>query len=507
MRTDSRTYSKDFVNSAKSFISDKYGASFVRKDIDCLTIRQNDKPQKADGKGKTKSSKSSKAKDEKGGSAQEAHEAIRPTNIRITGLDLDTGRASPKERKMYSMIWRNTVESCMKPCLTIGIVANITAPNELSYRISEEEITEPGWKIVNGFDKENIKYRYLVSQKQYCPRVVEYSKIACKLGIKDTKGHYTEARLVQLLEERGIGRPSTFSSLIDKIQDRGYVKRGDVEGKAYKGTEFELVGEEITEAEVEKCFGGEKNKLVLQPLGAMVWEYLSTVCEPLFDYEYTKNMETELDLIEQGDRKWHTLCEECDVQVREYTDVTKKDGTNGTDIKIDDEHTYTVTKYGPVVVSVVDGKKVYKSAKRNIDIERIRNGTLSVEDIVDECKTNGKHIGFYEENEILLKTGKYGLFVQWGEKNVSVKSLGKNEKNITLEKVIPLLKESKEEKRFRELNKEMSVRVGKTPYVFYKTREMKKPKFLHLKGFDEDPFTCDENVLLAWLETTHKMKV
>ena len=80
-------------------------------------------------------------------------------------------------------------------------------------------------------------------------------------------------------------------------------------------------------------------------------------------------------------------------------------------------------------------------------------------------------------------------------------------KAVTFEKVIPLLKASCEEKRFREINKEMSVRVGKSPYVFYKTQGMKKPKFLHLKGFDEDPFTCDENILVAWLEIKHKLDV
>ena len=104
----------------------------------------------------------------------------------------------------------------------------------------------------------------------------------------------------------------------------------------------------------------------------------------------------------------------------------------------------------------------------------------------------------------MLKSGKYGAYVQWNEKNVSVKKLGRNESAITIARVIPLLEASSETK-FRELTKEFSVRVGKSPYVFYKTSEMKKPKFLSLKGFDEDPFTCDDNVLFAWLETKHKV--
>lgn len=532
MRTDSRTYSKDFIGTAKKFICDTYGEGNVRPDIYGLSVRMNDAGA-SNGK-RAASKKSGPAKKES--SAQEAHEAIRPTNVRLQKLD--QGAFSPKERKVYQMIWRNTVESCMKVCTVACVSAAVSAPNKLAYRASQEEVVDPGWKLVGGYDETNISYRYLVAQRPQCPKRVDYSKISSRLGIKDSKGHYTEAKLVQLLEERGIGRPSTFSSLVEKIQERGYVKRGDVEGKPYKGVEYELVGEELTETEVEKSFGGEKNKLILQPLGAMVWEYLSSQCGSLFEYEYTKRMETDLDLIEGGEKVWHTLCSECDGEVSALTSSVREamkqekerartsrkgvsEGSDdecedestgrsrpggGADIRIDDEHTYTVTKYGPVVVSVVDGKKVYQGAKQNIDVEAIRNGSLSVSDIVDEKKTaGGKAIGEYNGSQVVLKTGKYGAYVQWNGKNVSVKKLGKNESAITLSRVIPLLEASSETK-LRELTKEFSVRVGKTPYVFYKTTEMKKPKFLSLKGFDEDPFTCDENVLFAWLETKHKVK-
>ena len=552
MRTDSRTYSKDFVNSAKKFITEEYGPAYVRTDIYGLTVRQNDGKTKGEGKGGGNGKANAKGDKGKGGSAQEAHEAIRPTNVLRKALDAE--RSSAKERKMYHMIWRNTVESCMKPCLTATITASITSPDDAAvYKASQEEVVEPGWKVVAGYEKENMSYRFLVAarqqqqrrQQQACPEVVEYTKITSRLGVKDSKSHYTEAKLVQLLEERGIGRPSTFSSLIDKIQERGYVKRGDVIGKAYTGTEFELVGEELTETSVEKSFGGEKNKLILQPLGAMVWEYLSSQCGPLFEYEYTKQMEESLDEIESGEKVWHSLCRECDDEVSGLTQAVKDamkaekeekkekrkrakeakkgkagDGDDGEDddcgkasshslsIRIDDKHTYTVTKYGPVVMSVVGGKKVYQGAKQNVDVAAIRAGTLSVEDIVDESKTSsGKTLGTHDDSPVVLKSGRYGLYVQWKEKNVSVKKLGKNPSVITLEKVIPLLNASIDEKKFRELTKEFSVRVGKSPYVFYKTTAMTKPKFLSLKGFDEDPFTCDENVLFAWLETKHKVRV
>ena len=97
-----------------------------------------------------------------------------------------------------------------------------------------------------------------------------------------------------------------------------------------------------------------------------------------------------------------------------------------------------------MVVSVVDGKKVYQGLKQNIDVEAIRSGSLSVSDIVDEKKTaGGKHIGDYKGSPVMLKSGKYGAYVQWNDKNVSVKKLGRNESAITIARVIPLLRRQK----------------------------------------------------------------
>ena len=186
----------------------------------------------------------------------------------------------------------------MSPAEYNLLSAKITAPEKYWYKYSEELITFPGWLIVRGYEKENPIYDGILKLEQN--KIVEYSKIQSKMTLKDLKTHYTEARLVQQMEKVGIGRPSTFSSLVAKIQDRGYVKKGNVKGKPLKCVDFTLSDETLVEMENTRIFGEEKNKLVIEPTGTIVIEFLIKKFDPLFVYPYTKNMEDTLDEIAKG---------------------------------------------------------------------------------------------------------------------------------------------------------------------------------------------------------------
>ena len=304
---------------------------------------------------------------------QEAHEAIRPTDInRCPHNCKEEGKIGSREIRLYKLIWNNTVESLMVEAKYNSISNTITSPEKHLYRNTQEEVVFPGWKIVRGYEKENKHYINL----SYTLPNVNYEKIISKVSVKNLKSHYTEAKLVQLLEEKGIGRPSTFSSLIDKIQERKYVLKQDVKGKKIKCVDFELVKDELEEIENVREFGNEKNKLVIQQLGIMVLEFLLTHFSNIFEYDYTKNMEDDLDLIENGKMLWHSLCNSCNVEIDTLSKNIKAERET---YKIDKNHTYMIGKYGPVIKCEIGDKTTWKKIKSDIDLEKLKKGEYKLE--------------------------------------------------------------------------------------------------------------------------------
>ena len=473
MRTDSIKYSKEFVGKAQEFINKKYGKDYMNKDIDNLI--NNEKKKK-----KTK----------KDNNAQEAHEAIRPTNIERFSVNV-TGKITGKEVKLYNLIWKNTIESCMSSAIYNSISATITAPEQNKYRYTSEEVVFMGWKIIEEVESENPIYRSLLTIKN--KTTMNYKEIISNVTLKDLKKNYTEARLVQMLEKKGIGRPSTFSSLIDKIQQRQYVKKMDVKGKLLNCTDFKLVDCEIEEINHERVFGNEKNKLVIQPLGIIVYEFLAEHFDDLFNYNYTKNMEEDLDKISRGEKVWYSLCDECNNQIKDLSKNIKSNNKKG--YVIDEHHTYMIGKYGPVIKYEKDGETKFKNVKKDIDIEKLKNKEYKLEEIIETHGFSGKNLGKYKGNDVILKKGKYGLYISYDGKNLSIKHVNKSQNEIVLDDIKDVLNGEKTANKniIKVINENMSVRKGKYgPYVFYKTNSMKKPKFIKITKNDSVD-SIDEN--------------
>jgi DNA topoisomerase-1 len=311
MRTDSQTYSNEFKESAKEYILKNYDERHLNK----MLLQEGDNGDEREGE-KKKNTKPKTKKNDKKVAPAEAHEAIRPTKIALRDLPekMDT-----REKRMYRLIWQTTVESCMSPASFYSITSKISAPENTTFKTTQERIDFPGWLAISlsnkfvGLDEEKV-YQILFNLKQSTAST-KCIKIVSKVSMKETKQHYTEARLVQLLEDNGIGRPSTFSSLVDKIQERGYVKKQDVIGKTLDCNDYEMTNGEIFEIETKREFGNEKGKLVIQPLGVIVLEFLEKHFADLFNYEYTKKMEDSLDEISKGKTEWSSVCKDCFNQI------------------------------------------------------------------------------------------------------------------------------------------------------------------------------------------------
>ena len=500
MRTDSKTYSAEFLDTVKEYIVRTYaqGEKYVSEIIDNMVTGSVKEPEK-----KKKTKKVDKPP------PQEAHEAIRPTNISL--CELPEGMDS-KERRMYKLIWENTLESCMTSASFYSVTANISSFQDMKFVYTSELIDFPGWKIVSKkYSTENKEYQYLQQIKQNS--VIPYKKICSRVSIKGSKQHYTEARLVQLLEEKGIGRPSTFSSLVDKIQERGYVKKEDIKGKEIICKDYELENDEICEIETKREFGNEKGKLVLQPLGRVVMEFLEKHFDDLFNYNYTSLMEDALDKIAKGEYIWQELCNKCNKEIDTLVDGLKDE--TKIEIKIDENNTYMIGKYGPVIkcVEEVDGKEEikFKPIKKDVDTKLLEKGAFTAEDIIDTNKTAKSQyiLGQHNGKDVILRKGKFGLYISWGENSKTLKELGNRPiENITFDEVRKYLDEGSN--MIREISAHLSIRKGpKGDYIFYKTSRMKKPEFKDIKAFvsetSEDYKICDITILKSWLSEKYNI--
>lgn len=472
MRTDSKVYSSEFVAKACDYIRKRFGG--VGSDDGDLIGNLSSVT--------STSTSTSTSKDAAVAAAAAAHEAIRPTDISRTLLPQS---CHPREHRLYSIIHRNTLESLMAPAICQTLTMAISSPVsvrvngkdiECEYRYTAEQVIKPGWKLVaGGYDKDAKEYTYFASLGMLSGQQVlsaPFKKIMTKCSLRNTKSHYTESGLVQLLEKMGIGRPSTFSSLIDKIQERGYVKLQDVRGKSMECREFVLTEDKKIESKTEvREIGGESRKLVIQPLGIVVIEFLLEHFAPLFEYEFTKNMENQLDEIATDGMVWHELCYKCWFDVNTQLQVLKERGVVKEEIQIDDRHSYILGRNGPVircrVTDDVDAKSddasddagdsdghdaplpakktkpkfIFKSVRPDLEYAKIMRGEYSLAYMLGESTEGGgsgggtscapvvavagggRFMGQHQGQDVVIKSGKYGAYVVWGSTNISLKPL------------------------------------------------------------------------------------
>lgn len=486
MRTTGTAYAPEFVTGVATFITNKWSNEHVKP---VLPIVQE--------------------------GSTEPHEAIRVTNIHLSSLDADDFCS-----KVYKMIWLNTLQSCMSSATFNVHSYKITAPMDMFYETAIEIPVFDGFLAAKSNKKDNTSKMLDTcvdaSILQLLDTCISTSNVVAPLIIIETvptytgnKSHYTEASLIDKLDQLGIGRPSTFAMLVDTIQTRTYVERKDIEGIIHKCNVYKMLYDpvkkdfEMVVTEIDKTVGAERAKLIINPVGSVVIEFLLQNFSEFFSYDYTQQMESELDKVAAGMIEWHTVCATCD---KDLSKCIKKQEKIVYSLSDDVENPYEAVFCKNNLVlrhkteKTADGKPVLIPVKKDmqIDITKLSNKGYTYAELADDCRS--LLLGNRDGVDIVLKKGKFGKYVEMGEKKVAI-NIDKPFEEITLDDVDAFLQEKSD---IRVLSPFISIRHSKHgAYVFYKTLKMKKPKFFDLKGIDWE--TASDKDLLQWIQKTHKL--
>jgi DNA topoisomerase-1 len=494
MRTESQKYSDVFLKKAKEYIIKRFVKQEYIGTLEDIINSNSNNP----------------------------HEAIRVTNVEVSTIDA----TNSKMVSLYKLIWRNTVESCMSCAKYNNTLVLITAPMEHTYKYNVEVPIFLGFtKLIedskmNPVEEQSVGSGLLLYIQSSPNKNIKYNKITSTISLHGKKSHYTEASLIKKLEDIGIGRPSTYAMIIETILERGYVKKTDVKGITIKANEYYLEQNlDIKKEEKERTFGNETGKLIIQPLGMIVADFLYGHFSSLFSYDYTTKMEKRLDEIGQGQiqvegEQWYKTCELCDMELMKLIKPIEKIEKQIFDIK-DSEYKCVFEKYGPVLRKKIDDTYDYKKIKLDIklDLEKLKKGEYYINELVEEKKEN--IIGEIDGLSVILKSGPYGEYIQHGDTNKSIKTLDidSNKEIINGDEILHAFKEKQKDdinnskiKIIRELTQEISIRNGKYgAYIHYKTEEMTKPKFLNIQKFKESYRYCSEEILLKWIKDTYNI--
>jgi DNA topoisomerase-1 len=303
MRTDKAVLSEEAATAIKGWVTENYGVEYVPEH------------------------KKEAVKAIAGLSAQEAHEAIRPTHIEMTEVDGDGA-------SLYRLIWQRTVQSVMAAARGETCTVKIDLDNFL-WTARWKRTTFPGWQTIGRvaqIDGEEAEKddESMWNKAIQIPVGAIVGWTIMKAATKETKaaGRYTEATLIRELEKHGIGRPSTFASLLATIQEKQYITVSTIPARTVKVKEHTLAFGSATQSTVkDKKIAAEKNKLVPTPLGRSVLTFMLQHFDDLFNYEFTGRMEQRLDLVAEGKEDWKAVVHDTWTSYKDRYDAlnTKKE--------------------------------------------------------------------------------------------------------------------------------------------------------------------------------------
>jgi DNA topoisomerase-1 len=413
MRTDSVNLSQEARSSAAQEISSSYGDSYS-------------KPRNFKGKSK---------------GAQEAHEAIRPTNFSIHSVNIERDQA-----RLYDLIWKRAISSQMSDAQLerTNVKINSSSHDE-TFTANGEVIKFDGFLKVylEGTDEENQEQEGMLPAMVLNESLIN-NHVTATQRFSRPPYRFTEASLVKKLEELGIGRPSTYAPTISTIQNRKYVEKGTIDGIERNYTLWTMSNDELVGKKLTEKFGSDKGKLVPTDIGIIVTDFLVNHFEAILDYNFTAKVEADFDLIANGKEDWtkmmKTFYKDFHPQVEEVSkNADRESGERilGVDPKSGRQLSVRLGKFGPIVqIGLADEeeKQVFASVPPNFQL-----ASITFEEALDLFKLP-KDLGEYNGEDIIVNNGRFGPYVKYGDKYVSIPK-GVDPMRIEMEDAIQYIKE------------------------------------------------------------------
>ncbi len=456
MRTDSVNLSETATEDISNQISKQYGKKYVH-------------------------ARKFKNKNE---SAQEAHEAIRPTYMENTTVE------ESDSRRLYELIWKRTMACQMADAELERTTARINIST------NKEELSAQGEVLkFDGFLKVYMEDRDEedISEDEHEEGMLPPLTVGQKLPLKEMKAterfsrpqpRYTEASLVKKLEELGIGRPSTYAPTISTILKRGYVEKRDKEGVKRDFQILKLIEDKITKVTEQENTGAEKSKLFPTDLGLVVTDFLKMYFDDIMDYNFTARIEEEFDEVAAGKLKWNKMIDDFynpfkkDVEdTKENADRIKGERELGVDAVSGKKVVARMGRYGPMVQigDVNDEEKPrFAKLKNTQSIE-----TISYDEAMELFKLP-RNLGQFEDQDVTVNIGRFGPYIAHDKKFYSL-SKDFDPYTIALDEAAPIIVEkraAKEERTIKIFEKEkiQLLRGPYGPYIKQGLRNYKIPK-------------------------------
>tara|TARA_R110002012_G_scaffold8635_5_gene39765 strand:- start:9563 stop:12043 length:2481 start_codon:yes stop_codon:yes gene_type:complete len=414
MRTDSVNLSNEALAAAKDAILDNYGKEYS---------------QTRNFTGKSKG-------------AQEAHEAIRPTDMKLQSPQLERDQS-----KLYELIWKRTLASQMSDAQLERTNVKIKASTHREeFSANGEVVKFDGFLKVylEGTDDEEGEEQEGMLPAMQVGEALQNVFISATERFSRPPYRYSEASLVKKLEELGIGRPSTYAPTISTIQNRGYVEKGTVEGSERKYAQLVLEDGKVSDSQLSEMVGSEKGKIVPTDIGMIVNDFLVTHFTQILDYNFTAQVEEDFDEIASGDEDWQEMMKNFYkdfhpnvLEVEENAERASGERVLGTDPESGRQVSVRLGRFGPMVqIGTVDDDEKPQFASLLPD-QSI--GTITFEEAMTLFELPRK-LGVYEGEEVEANVGRYGPYVRFGKKFISL-AKGESAFDVDMDRAIELIKE------------------------------------------------------------------